>query len=82
MITVLSGIPEFEADKIKKRQLEGIELAKQRGVYKGRLNKLYRQPKRITSCSLPFNNRYTNKLTVNEISDITKISSATLYRAD
>ncbi|MGE7683912.1 hypothetical protein [Peribacillus simplex] len=28
-----------------------------------------------------FKNRDTNKLTVNEISDITKISRATLYRA-
>jgi DNA invertase Pin-like site-specific DNA recombinase len=36
MITVLSGIAEFEVDMIRERQLEGIELAKQRGVYKGR----------------------------------------------
>ncbi|MCU5086362.1 recombinase family protein [Bacillus cereus] len=32
MITVLSGIAEFEADMIKERQLEGIEEARQRGV--------------------------------------------------
>ncbi|MBH0167172.1 recombinase family protein [Fictibacillus sp. 7GRE50] len=35
MITVLSGIAEFEADMIRERQLEGIALAKERKVYKG-----------------------------------------------
>jgi DNA invertase Pin-like site-specific DNA recombinase len=35
MITVLSGIAEFEAGMIKERQLEGIEFARKRGVYKG-----------------------------------------------
>jgi DNA invertase Pin-like site-specific DNA recombinase len=39
MITVLSGITEFEADMIKERHLEGIVEAKQRGVYKGRPKK-------------------------------------------
>ncbi|RKJ30403.1 recombinase family protein, partial [Butyricicoccus sp. 1XD8-22] len=36
MVTVLAGIAEFEADMIKERQLEGIALAKERGVYKGK----------------------------------------------
>lgn len=39
MINVLSGIVEFEANMINERQLEGIEEAKQRGVYKGRPKK-------------------------------------------
>lgn len=29
MLTVLSGIDEFEADMVKERQLEGVELAMQ-----------------------------------------------------
>lgn len=81
MITVLSGIAEFEADMIKERQLEGIELAKQRGVYKGRPSKYTDKHKGLQHALALFNNRDTNKLTVNEISDITKISRATLYRA-
>ncbi|TKH06157.1 recombinase family protein [Peribacillus simplex] len=81
MITVLSGIAEFEADMIKERQLEGIELAKQRGVYKGRPSKYTDKHKGLHHALELFNNRVTNKLTVNEISDITKISRATLYRA-
>ncbi|SNS86785.1 transcriptional regulator, TetR family [Bacillus sp. OK838] len=81
MITVLSGIAEFEADMIKERQMEGIELAKQRGVYKGRPNKYTDKHKGLHHALELFNNRDTNKLTVNEISDITKISRATLYRA-
>lgn len=32
MVTVLSGIAVFEADMIRERQVEGIELAKQRVV--------------------------------------------------
>lgn len=81
MITVLSGIAEFEADMIKERQMEDIELAKQRGVYKGRPNKYTDKHKGLHHALELFNNRDTNKLAVNEISDITKISRATLYRA-
>ena len=81
MITVLSGIAEFEADMIKERQLEGIELAKQRGVYKGRPHKYTDKHKGLQHALELFHNRNTNKMTVNEIADITKISRATLYRA-
>ena len=80
MITVLSGIAEFEADMIKERQLEGIELAKQRGVYKGRPHKYTDKHKGLQHALELFRNRNTNKMTVNEIADITKISRATLYR--
>jgi DNA invertase Pin-like site-specific DNA recombinase len=81
MITVLSGIAEFEADMIKERQLEGIVEAKQRGVYKGR-PKQYTKSNRVLQYALElFHNRATNKMTVKEIEEITKISKATLYRA-
>ena len=53
MITVLSGIAEFEADMIKERQLEGIELTEQRGVYKGRPHKYTDKHKGM--CSLLHN---------------------------
>lgn len=35
MLTVMAGVAEFERERIKERQREGIEAAKARGVYKG-----------------------------------------------
>ncbi|MCQ6356646.1 recombinase family protein [Bacillus cereus] len=81
MITVLSGIAEFEADMIKERQLEGIEEAKQRGVYKGRPKKYTKNNRGLQYALELFRNRTANKMTVKEIELITKISRATLYRA-
>ncbi|MGX5585957.1 recombinase family protein [Bacillus thuringiensis] len=80
MITVLSGIAEFEAGMIKERQLEGIEEAKQRGVYKGRPKKYTKNNRGLQYALELFYNRATNKMTVKEIEEITKISRATLYR--
>ncbi|MDD1513808.1 recombinase family protein [Priestia megaterium] len=77
MITVLSGIAEFEADMIKERQLEGIEEAKKRGVYKGRPAKYTEKHRGLQHAIELFHNRDTNKLTVKEIEEITKISRAT-----
>ncbi|WP_144609701.1 recombinase family protein [Bacillus cereus] len=81
MITILSGIAEFEADMIKERQLEGIEEAKQRGAYKGRPKKYTKNNRSLQYALELFRNRTTNKMTVKEIEEITKISRATLYRA-
>ncbi len=81
MITVLSGIAEFEADMIKERQLEGIEEAKKRGVYKGRPAKYTEKHRGLQHALELFHKRESNKLTVKAIEEITKISRATLYRA-
>ncbi|MDX5868490.1 resolvase [Bacillus cereus] len=81
MMTVLSGIAEFEADMIKERQIEGIEEAKKRGVYKGRPKKYTENNRGLQYALELFHNRPINKLTVKEIEEITKISRATLYRA-
>ncbi len=40
MLHLLGAVAQFERDLIKERQREGIELAKARGVYKGRAPKL------------------------------------------
>lgn len=40
MLSVMGAFAEFERSLIRERQREGIELAKQRGVYKGRRKKL------------------------------------------
>jgi DNA invertase Pin-like site-specific DNA recombinase len=80
MVTVLSGIAEFEADMIRERQLEGIERAKERGVYKGRPKTYTSKHKGLEHALELFKNRNENKMTVNQISEITGISRATLYR--
>jgi DNA invertase Pin-like site-specific DNA recombinase len=36
MMTMLAGFAQFERSMIRERQREGIELAKEKGVYKGR----------------------------------------------
>ena len=40
MLSVLGAVAQFERDLIKERQREGIALAKQRGVYRGRAKSL------------------------------------------
>lgn len=45
VIEVFSYVAESERNKIKERQREGIELAKERGVYKGRPVKYHRDAK-------------------------------------
>jgi DNA invertase Pin-like site-specific DNA recombinase len=50
MLTVLGAVAQFERDLIKERQREGIALAKQRGVYRGRSRKL--SPDRVTELRL------------------------------
>lgn len=80
MITMLSGIAEFEADMIRERQLEGIQLAKRRGVYKGRPRKYTEHHRGLEHALELFSKREQNKMTVVEICQITQISRATLYR--
>jgi DNA invertase Pin-like site-specific DNA recombinase len=80
MITVLSGIAEFEADMNRERQREGIELAKQRGVYKGRPKTYTVRHKGLAHAVELFRKRDENKLTVDAICEMTSVSRATLYR--
>lgn len=40
MLSVLGAVAQFERDLIRERQMEGIALAKKRGVYKGRKKSL------------------------------------------
>lgn len=76
LIEVLGAIAEEERNKIRVRQREGIELAKQRGVYKGRpqeplpveFEKLYKQWK-------------ANKITAIQFTKLLNLKSrTTLYK--
>jgi DNA invertase Pin-like site-specific DNA recombinase len=42
LITVMAGVNQLERDLIRMRQLEGIELAKKEGKFKGRLKKYHK----------------------------------------
>lgn len=81
MITVLSGIAEFESDMIRERQIEGIAEAKARGVYKGRPHTYTEKHSGLKHALELYEQRKTNKKTVKEIAKITNISKATIYRA-
>ena len=81
MITVLSGIAEFEADMIRERQIEGIAEAKARGVYKGRPHTYTDKHNGLQHAMDLYSNREDNGYTVKKIAEITKISKATIYRA-
>jgi DNA invertase Pin-like site-specific DNA recombinase len=77
---ILLSVGEWEREMILERQREGIQEAKQRGVYKGRIKKYTDKHMGLNHALELFNNRDTNKMTVKEIEAITGISKATLYR--
>ena len=80
LITVLTGIAEFEADVIKERQLEGVAAAKARGVYNGRPRTYTAHHKGLAHALELLAARDRNHLTVNDICAMTQVSRATLYR--
>ncbi|WP_349407927.1 recombinase family protein [Pseudalkalibacillus sp. SCS-8] len=80
MLTVLSGIAEFELGLNKERQAEGIAEAKKRGAYKGRPKKYTNKNKSLLHAVQLFEERNQNCMTVQEICDITKVGRSTLYK--
>ena len=77
LLLLMSGLAELERDLTKERQKEGIELAKKKGIYRGR-------PKTFTEN----NPRLKHALdlyegggfSVKEVCNVTGISPATFYR--
>ncbi len=47
MLTMIAAINEFERANIRERQREGIEIAKKKGIYKGRKRKI---PEKFGAC--------------------------------
>jgi DNA invertase Pin-like site-specific DNA recombinase len=80
ILNVLLAVAQFEVDINKERQREGIAEAKKRGVYKGRPMKYTDKNKALNHALELFKNRDTNRMTVSEIVEITKIGRGTLYR--
>ena len=74
MLNLLGSIAQFERDLLLERQREGISLAKQRGIYKGRQSKFTDND--ISRIKSEFNDS-TNK---SKLADKWGISRAYLYR--
>lgn len=76
-LTIMAGFSELDRTMMKEKQYAGIQLAKKKGLYKGR-------PKKYTTTHSSVKHalelRKTTNKTVKEISQITGISEATLYR--
>ncbi len=79
LVTVLSAIAEFEVDLIKERQLEGIRLAKERGVYKGRPTKYTKDNPAIQKALELVKQRHITGMSMEQIAKGYGISRKTLY---
>ena len=76
-LTIISAFSELERTMIKEKQRAGIQLAKEKGVYKGRPKEYsLNRPKIKHAIEL----RKNTSKTVKEISEVTNVSEATLYR--
>ncbi|WP_256815837.1 recombinase family protein [Cytobacillus sp. Bac17] len=76
-LTVMAGFGELERTLIKEKQRAGIDLAKRKGKYKGRVKKYHKQHKGIQHAIELY---IEGNKTVKEICEITRVSKATLYR--
>lgn len=78
LLTVMAGVSQLERELTLVRQLEGIEIAKEKGMYNGR-------PKKYTSKHAGMKHALelykSGNYTVKEITEITSVSRSALYRA-
>jgi DNA invertase Pin-like site-specific DNA recombinase len=77
LITIFSGLAQYERKMIKQRQKEGVAIAKEQGKYKGRLKKY---TKKHAGMNHAIELYKEGKYTVKEICEITKVSKSALYR--
>lgn len=73
-------IAEKEREKLKKRQLEGIAIAKENGKYKGRVKKYHKNHLAMNAAVEDYYNRSALRITVNDICKKYQISRSALYR--
>ncbi|WLR44404.1 recombinase family protein (plasmid) [Bacillus carboniphilus] len=76
-LTVMAAFSELDREMIKEKQRAGIELAKQKGKYRGRLKKYH---KNHAGMNHAIELRKTTDKTVKEICSITGVSQAAFYR--
>lgn len=76
MMTILGAVAELERNILKERQLEGIEIAKQKGLYKGR------KPMYINADKFKqlYDDWKKGLITQKDMTEELNISRTTLYR--
>ncbi|MEK4418592.1 recombinase family protein [Bacillus sp. FSL K6-0268] len=77
LLTVMGGVNQLERDLIRMRQREGIEIAKQKGKYVGRVEKYHEKHPNLEQALALYAQR---KMTIHQICEQTQISKSTLYR--
>ncbi|MEC1716500.1 recombinase family protein [Schinkia azotoformans] len=77
LLTVMAGVSQLERDLAKMRQKEGVEIAKIKGKYRGRLKKYTEKHPGMNHAIELY--KKGNK-TVKEIEEITNVSRSALYR--
>lgn len=76
-LTIMAGFSELDRTMMKEKQKNGIALAKEKGLYKGRMKKYTADHKGMKHA---IELRRTTNKTVKEICLITGISEASFYR--
>lgn len=73
LLTVIAAIAQFERENLRERQLEGIKIAKSKGVYKGR------KPIKIENFEYHYNRWRNHEISKTALARELGISRQTLY---
>jgi DNA invertase Pin-like site-specific DNA recombinase len=79
LLTIFSGLVQFERSMIKQRQKEGIEIAKKDGKFKGRKNELIeggKEERRLQEIL----KTYKEGKSIRHIREVYKVGTGTLYK--
>lgn len=79
LITIMSAVSQLERDLTRMRMMEGIAIAKKKGLYKGRAKTFTENNPRLRHALDLYENE-SKTLTVKEVCTMTGISEATFYR--
>lgn len=77
LLTVMAGVNQLERELTIMRQKEGIEIAKKKGRYKGRVKKYDEDHSGMKHALMLYDSK---EYTIKEIQEITHVSKSALYR--
>ncbi|MFB4165779.1 recombinase family protein [Alteribacillus sp. JSM 102045] len=77
LLTVMAGVNQLERDLLKVRQREGIEIAKEKGRYTGRVKKYHDKHAGMNHAIELYK---SGEYTIKEIEEITQVGKSSLYR--
>lgn len=80
LINFMAFQAQTERENIKERQRQGIELAKKRGVYKGRPKKYTNGNRKLEKAIKMYKHRDENGMTAQEIAGLNGVSRSAIYR--